>query len=141
MKYATELESTIKDMVQRGRGVLAADESNPTIAQRFKAIDVESTEESRRAWRSLLVSTPGLGEYVSGIILFEETLIQKTEIEKTIPEATWQQKFVPGIKVDKGKIPLALSADDLNTPEQRIDACEKTAVGHSLKHIPGYKHE
>lgn len=113
MKYSTELEAAIKDMAQKGRGVLAADESSPTIAKRFKAIDVESTEETRRAWRSLLVTTPGLGKYISGIILFEETLDQKTENGKTISEAAWEQKIVPGIKVDKGTIPLALSPGDL----------------------------
>jgi len=115
MQYLTELEATINDMVQRGRGVLAADESTPTIAKRFKAINAESTEENRRAWRSLLVTTAGLGEYISGIILFEETLGQKTDEGKTIPEAAWAQKIVPGIKVDKGKIPLALSPGDLIT--------------------------
>jgi len=115
MQYTAELETTINDMVQKGRGVLAADESSPTIAKRFKAIDVESTEDKRRTWRSLLVTTPGLGEYISGVILFEETLGQKTDDGKTIPEAAWAQKVVPGIKVDKGKIPLALSADDLIT--------------------------
>ncbi len=115
MQYSTELEATIRDMVQKGRGILAADESSPTIAKRFKAIDVESTEETRRAWRSLLVTTEGLGEYISGIILFEETLGQKTDEGKTIPEAAWAQKIVPGIKVDKGKIPLALSLGDLIT--------------------------
>jgi fructose-bisphosphate aldolase class I len=115
MKYSTELEATIKDMVQKGRGVLAADESSPTIAKRFKAIDVEPTEENRRAWRSLLVTTPDLGRYISGIILFEETLDQKTENGKTIPEAAWEQKIVPGIKVDKGKILLALSPGDMIT--------------------------
>ncbi|MEA1889069.1 MAG: class I fructose-bisphosphate aldolase [Pseudomonadota bacterium] len=115
MEYLTDLESTINDMVQKGRGILAADESSPTIAKRFKAIDVESTEELRRAWRSLLVSTAGLGDYISGIILFEETLGQKTDEGKTIPEAAWAQKIVPGIKVDKGKVPLALSPGDLIT--------------------------
>jgi len=115
MQYLTELESTINHMVQKGRGVLAADESAPTIAKRFKAIDVQSTEDNRRAWRSLLVSTAGLGNYISGIILFEETLGQKTDAGKTIPEASWAQKIVPGIKVDSGKIPLALSPGDLIT--------------------------
>lgn len=115
MEYLTELESTINDMAQPGRGILAADESSPTIAKRFKAINVESTEEKRIAWRSLLVTTPGLGEYISGIILFEETLAQKTDAGKFIPEAGWSQKIVPGIKVDKGKIPLALSPGDLIT--------------------------
>jgi fructose-bisphosphate aldolase class I len=115
MHYKDELETTINDMVQQGRGILAADESSPTIAKRFKAIDVESTEENRRTWRGLLVTTPGLGEYISGIILFEETLGQTTDDGKTVPEAAWAQKIVPGIKVDKGKIPLALSPDDLIT--------------------------
>lgn len=115
MQYLTELEATIRDMVQKGRGILAADESTPTIAKRFKAINVESSEENRRTWRSLLVTTEGLGQYISGIILFEETLGQKTNTGETIPDAAWAQKIVPGIKVDKGKIPLALSAGDLVT--------------------------
>ena len=112
MQYLTDLETTISDMVQKGRGILAADESAPTIAKRFKAIGVDSSEESRRDWRSLLVTTEGLGEHISGLILFEETLAQKTDSGLSIPEAAWQQKIVPGIKVDKGKIPLALSPGD-----------------------------
>ena len=115
MQYINELETTINDMVQKGRGILAADESAPTIAKRFQAIDLESTEENRRIWRSTLLTTAGLGEYISGTILFEETLDQKTDGGKTIPEAAWAQKIVPGIKVDKGKIPLALSPGDLIT--------------------------
>jgi fructose-bisphosphate aldolase class I len=115
MNHLTLLESTIDDMVQQGRGILAADESAPTIAKRFEAIGVEPTEESRRAWRSLLVTAAGLGEYISGIILFEETLGQKTHDDRTIPDAAWSQKIVPGIKVDKGKVPLALSPGDLIT--------------------------
>ncbi len=115
MQYLTELETTIQDMVQTGRGVLAADESAPTIAKRFDAINVQSTEDSRRDWRNLLVTTAGLGEYISGIILFEETLTQDGDKGQTIVEAGWAQKIVPGIKVDKGKIPLALSPGDLIT--------------------------
>ena len=128
MQYATELEATIHDMVQKGRGVLAADESAPTIAKRFKAIEVESTEETRRTWRSLLVTTEGLGQYISGIILFEETLGQKTDADKTIPEAAWAQHIVPGIKVDKGKIPLALSPGDLIT--QGLDGLAERLRGY-----------
>ncbi len=112
MEHLTELQDTIDDMVQKGRGILAADESAPTIAKRFEAINVESSEENRRTWRSLLVTTAGLGEYISGIILFEETLEQKTDEGKSIPDAAWAQKVVPGIKVDAGKIPLALSPGD-----------------------------
>jgi len=109
------LQGTIDDLVQEGRGILAADESLPTIARRFKAIDVESTEEHRRAYRSLLLTTPGLGEYISGVILFEETLGQKSDDGTLLPAVAWRQKIVPGIKVDKGKIPLALSPGDLIT--------------------------
>jgi len=128
MQYLTDLESTITDMVQTGRGVLAADESTATIASRFKAIDTESTGKNRRAWRSLLVTTAGLGDYISGIILFEETLGQRTEDGRTIPEAAWAQKIVPGIKVDKGKIPLALSAGDLIT--QGLDGLAERLRGY-----------
>jgi fructose-bisphosphate aldolase class I len=128
MQYMSELESTIIDMAQKGRGILAADESAPTIAKRFKAIDVESTEENRRVWRSLLVTTEGLGEYISGLILFEETLSQKTDEGLFIPEAAWAQKIVPGIKVDKGKIPLALSPGDEIT--QGLDGLAERLRGY-----------
>jgi fructose-bisphosphate aldolase class I len=128
MQYSAELEATINDMVQKGRGILAADESAPTIAKRFKAIDVESTEENRRIWRSLLVTTPGLGEYISGIILFEETLDQKNDEGETVAKAAWQQANVPGIKVDKGKIPLALSPGDLIT--QGLDGLAERLRGY-----------
>ena len=115
MEYAAQLEMTVADIVHAGRGVLAADESEPTITKRFKSIDVDSTYESRRAWRSLLVTTPGLGEYISGIILFDETLGQTTDESHTMSAASWAQKIVPGIKVDRGTMPLALSPGDLIT--------------------------
>ena len=128
MQHISELETTISDMVQKGRGILAADESAPTIAKRFAAIDVESTEENRCLWRSALLTTAGLGEYISGTILFEETLTQKTNDGSTIPEAAWAQQIVPGIKVDKGKIPLALSPGDLIT--QGLDGLAERLRGY-----------
>ena len=106
------LQSTIDDVVQAGRGILAADESSPTILKRFQSVGVESTEENRRAYRSLLLTTAGLGDYISGVIFFEETLTQKTDVGALLPTAAWNQKIVPGVKVDKGKIPLALSPGD-----------------------------
>ncbi len=112
MTHQDSLQATIKDMVQAGRGILAADESVPTIAKRFQAIGIESTEENRRAYRALLLTTPGLGEYISGVILFEETLTQKTDAGSLLAAIAWEQKIVPGIKVDKGKIALALSPGD-----------------------------
>ncbi|MGB5397647.1 MAG: class I fructose-bisphosphate aldolase [Gammaproteobacteria bacterium] len=115
MDTRQRLQQTINDMVDDRRGILAADESSPTIAKRFAAIKLESTEENRRAYRSLLLETPGLGEFISGVILFEETLGQKNAAGKPLPDVAWQQKIVPGIKVDKGTEPLAGAPGDLIT--------------------------
>ncbi len=115
MNTESRLQQTIEEMVDDRRGILAADESLPTMEKRFKPIGVKSTEETRRAWRSLLVTTPGLGEYISGIILFEETLGQKTDDGVSIPEAAARQGIVPGVKVDKGKGPLSGAPGDLIT--------------------------
>ena len=115
MSIQTELQATIEDMVQKGKGILAADESHPTIVKRFKPINVESTEENRRIWRSLLLTTPNLGDYISGVILFEETLTQKTDDGTLLPQMAEKQGIVPGIKVDKGKIPLVNAPGDMIT--------------------------
>ena len=115
MSVKQELEATIRQMVQPGKGILAADESAPTIASRFAPIDVEATEQSRRNYRSMLLSSPGIENYISGVILFEETLGQSTIEGKPLPELLAQRGIVPGIKVDKGKGPLALSPGDLIT--------------------------
>jgi len=112
MGTTAELEATIHDMVQSGKGILAADESAPTIAKRFAAIDAESTEEQRRSYRSLLFTTPGLNEFVSGVILFEETLTQLSDDGTSLPEVLAKQGIVPGIKVDKGLQPLANAPGD-----------------------------
>jgi fructose-bisphosphate aldolase class I len=106
MSTFEELQTTIAGMVQKGKGILAADESHPTMAKRFKPIDVESTEENRCAYRALLFTTPGLSEFISGVILFEETLDQLCDDGTPLPEVLSQQGIVPGIKVDKGKGPL-----------------------------------
>ena len=115
MDTRSEMERTIGDMVDGHRGILAADESLPTIAKRFAPIGVESTEENRRRYRSLLLTTPGLGDYISGVILFEETLGQKDDAGRALPEVAWAQKIVPGVKVDKGKGPLPEAPGDLIT--------------------------
>ena len=112
MKNENELQSTIGQMVQRGKGILAADESHPTIAKRFKAIGVESTEAKRRSYRTLLFTTPGAAEFISGVILFEETLGQAADDKTLLPEVLSRQGIVPGIKVDKGKVPLANAPGD-----------------------------
>lgn len=115
MTIHQELQQTIEDMVDDRRGILAADESLGTIEKRFAAISVEASEENRRAYRSLLLSTPGLGEYISGVILFEETLDQRSDDDTPLPTLAWQQKIVPGVKVDKGKRPLSGAPGDLIT--------------------------
>ncbi len=115
MDIQSELRQTIALMVDDHRGILAADESHPTIAKRFKAIGVESTEETRRAWRTLLLTTPDLGQYISGVILFEETLGQRSDDGTPLPEVARSQGIVPGIKVDKGTGPLSGAPGDLVT--------------------------
>ncbi len=115
MSAQDELQSTIKDMVQPGKGILAADESLPTIAKRFDAIGLESTEENRRAYRALLFTTPGIGEFISGVIEFEETLGHCADDGTPLPKVLADAGIVPGVKVDKGKIPLAHAPGDLIT--------------------------
>ncbi len=112
MDTLTELQNTISDMVQAGKGILAADESAPTIAKRFAAINVESTEALRRSYRSLLFTTPGLDKFISAVILFEETLTQQSDDGTPLPEVLASQGIVPGIKVDKGFLPLVNAPGD-----------------------------
>ncbi len=115
MSTQTELQSTIDDLVDDTRGILAADESSPTIAKRFAAIGVESTEANRRDYRHLLLTTQGLGEYISGVILYEETLGQSDDQGVGLAQLGWTQGIVPGIKVDKGKGDLPGAPGDMIT--------------------------
>lgn len=115
MTITDELQTTIEQMVQAGKGILAADESHPTIAKRFAPINIESTAQSRGAYRALLFTAPGIENYISGVIQFEETLGQSADNGTTLPELLSQRGIVPGIKVDQGKGPLALSPGDLIT--------------------------
>jgi len=128
MSNPGELESTVQALVQKGKGILAADESSPTIAKRFKAIGVESTEENRRAYRLMLLATPGLGDFISGVILFEETLGQHADDGTPLPQLAARQGIVPGIKVDAGKIPLAHAPGDEIT--QGLDGLAKRLEGY-----------
>ena len=101
------LESVAKKLVAPGKGILAADESSGTIEKRFKTINIPSTEENRRAYREILFTTAGAGEFISGVILYDETIRQKTRDGRTFVEALEQQGIIPGIKVDKGAKPMA----------------------------------
>ena len=100
------LSKTAAAMVATGKGVLAADESSGTCEKRFKSVNVESTEENRRAYRNLLFSTPGVEKFLSGVILFDETARQKANDGSPIPEYLARKGVIPGIKVDKGTIDL-----------------------------------
>jgi len=101
------LETTAQAMVAEGKGILAIDESSPTIKKRFDAINTECTEESRRAYRELLITCPGIEQFISGMILFDETLRQSTSDGVPFPEALKKKGIMPGIKVDKGAKDLA----------------------------------
>ena len=104
----TTLSSVAKDIVAKHKGVLAADESNPTIKKRFDTINLESTEENRRRYREILFTTPGIEQYIGGVILFDETLRQKAQDGTPFAELLLSRGIVPGIKVDKGAKDLAL---------------------------------
>jgi len=102
-----ELTATATALVAPGKGILAADESSGTIKKRFESIDVESTEEHRRAYRELLFTTEGAGEFISGVILYDETIRQRAADGTPLPEILRRQGIIPGIKVDKGTTALA----------------------------------
>ena len=109
------LEETARQLVASGKGILAADESDGTIKKRFDTIGVESTEETRRAYRDLLFTTPGMEEHVSGVILFDETIRQSSADGTPFPKLLEAKGVVPGIKVDKGAKPLALAEGETIT--------------------------
>lgn len=104
---AHELESVARALVAKGKGILAADESTGTIKKRLASINVESTEETRRAYRELLFTTPGMEEFISGVILFDETIRQATQDGTPFVQVLAQKGVIPGIKVDKGAKDLA----------------------------------
>jgi len=107
MTDLAQLEATAEALVAEGKGILAADESDGTIKKRFDSIGIESTEESRRAYRDMLFTTEGAEEYISGVILFDETIRQTSADGTPFPKLLESRGIIPGIKVDKGAKPLA----------------------------------
>ena len=99
---------TARELLPPGKGILAADESSGTIEKRFDQIGLESTEDNRRTYRQLLFTTPGLGEHISGVILFDETIRQSADDGARLTEVLEKAGVIPGIKVDTGAKPLAL---------------------------------
>ena len=112
--YYDELSTTMDHLLQDGKGILAADESNATIGKRFATIHLENNEENRRDYRLLLATTTGLEQYINGVILFEETFEQKDQFGTSIAELFTNKGILPGIKVDKGLVNLA------NTENEKI---------------------
>lgn len=128
MRDADTLGATIADLTRPGKGILAADESQPTITKRFQALGIESTEETRRQYRSLLLSTPGARDYLGGVILFEETLAQNADDGTPLLDVLRKQGIVAGIKVDKGTTPLPNADGDLVT--QGLDGLAERLQGY-----------
>jgi fructose-bisphosphate aldolase class I len=123
------MQQTIQHILAKGKGILAADESTGTIEKRFKSASIPNTETNRRDYREMLFTTPGMAEHISGVILYEETLGQKTRAGQPMAELLSKLGSVPGIKVDKGTVPLPSAPNELVT--QGLDG-----LGERLK---GYK--
>ena len=104
---AVSLNTTAEELVAKGKGILAADESSPTIEKRFKSINIPSTEDNRRAYRQLLFTTEKIEQFISGVILFDETLRQAADDGTPFGEVLSRRGIIPGIKVDKGAKALA----------------------------------
>ena len=121
-----ELEKTAQALVAPGKGLLAIDESFPSIKKRFDSIGIESTEETRRAYRDLLITTPGIGEHISGMILFDETIRQATAAGVPFPRVLQDAGIIPGIKVDQGAKDMALHPGEKIT--EGLDGLSKRLV-------------
>jgi len=127
-KYADELRATAAAMVQPGKGLLACDESTGTVGTRLEAIGLVNNEENRMTWRNLLFTTEGIGEYISGAILFEETLFQNDPAGKPFVDVLKGNSIIPGIKVDTGLKPLLGGAEKENWCsglDSLAERCEK----------------
>ncbi|HEY5013929.1 MAG TPA: class I fructose-bisphosphate aldolase [Acidimicrobiia bacterium] len=111
----SELSATARALVAPGKGILAADESSGTIKKRFDSIGLESTEDRRRAYREMLFTTKGAADFVSGVILFDETIRQTASDGRTLVQVLTDQGVIPGIKVDKGTHPLSGAPGELVT--------------------------
>jgi len=110
-----ELHETARALVAEGKGILAADESTGTIKKRFDSIELESTEDTRRAYRDMLFTTPAVEEFISGVILYDETIRQSAHDGTPFPELLESKGIISGIKVDEGAKPLALAEGETVT--------------------------
>lgn len=125
-----DLETTMNKIAVKGKGILAADESTATVTKRFEAVGIQSTEDTRRAYREMLLTTPNLNEFIAGVILFEETLNQKMSDGTPFPDALKKLNILPGIKVDKGLINLPNSEEQVT---QGLDGLGERLAGYKAK--------
>src|SRR5437763_13213130 len=109
------MRARAQQLVVPGKGILAADESLRTISSRFGAVDLDPTEENRRAYREMLFAAPGMAQFISGVILFDETIRQRTASGTPLPDLLARKGVSPGIKVDLGAKPLAGSPGETIT--------------------------
>jgi fructose-bisphosphate aldolase class I len=130
-KHRQALEATVREMVAEGKGILAADESNKTMTKRLDAVGAESSEESRLRFRELLVTTPGVEEFISGVIMYDETIRQTASDGTPFPTLLTGLGMIPGIKVDTGAKPLA-GADEETVTEGLDGLRERLAEYHEL---------
>jgi fructose-bisphosphate aldolase class I len=131
MSTHDELAATIAKLVAPGKGIVAADESIPTISKRFAALKIESTDETRRAYRQMLFTTPGIEDHVAGFILFEETLGQNADDGTPLGDVLSRRGLMPGIKVDKGTVALPGAPGDLIT--QGLDGLGERLIAYKAK--------
>jgi fructose-bisphosphate aldolase class I len=124
MSNIAELNATARALVANGKGILAADESTGTITKRFRAVNVPSTEENRRDYREMLFRTEGVGQFISGVILYDETIHQQAANGVKLVSILQAAGIIPGIKVDKGAKPLAGAEGELVT-EGLDGLCER----------------
>lgn len=125
---SSELAKVARAMVAKGKGILAADESTGTIGKRFDSIAVENTEENRRAYRDMLFTTRGIGDYISGVILYDETLLQKSADGTPFSKLLTSQGVIPGIKVDSGAKDMAQCAGE--TVTEGLDGLAKRCADY-----------
>jgi len=126
-----ELENTIQQLATKGKGILAADESGATITKRFNALAIESTFDTRRTYRDLLITTPGIQEFIAGVILFDETFHQNTLDGTPFPDKLKSLDILAGIKVDKGLVPLPNTKNEQVT--QGLDGLSERLVEYKAK--------
>ena len=124
-----QLEDTAQAMVAPGKGIIAIDESSSTIKKRFDSVGIECTEENRRAYREMLLTAPNLGQHISGAILYDETIRQKTKQGVPFTEVMAKAGILPGIKVDTGAKPLALFPGELVT--EGLDGLRERLAGYA----------